>query len=209
MAPDSETFWDRQARKYARRPVADMASYDHTMERTRAHLAGADSVVELGCGTGTTALRLADCVGHITATDISSEMIAIAREKAAKQGATNATFAHADVFSALADGPPRDAVLAFNLFHLTEDPAEAIRAVHDALKPGGLFVSKTVCLGDRPGVLRVVIPVMKAIGMAPKAVAFLKVAELDRTIAEAGFEILETGVFPKSPPARFVVARKT
>jgi ubiquinone/menaquinone biosynthesis C-methylase UbiE len=45
-----------------------------------------------GCGTGTTALKLAPSLGRIMATDISGEMIAIAREKARAEGCGNATF---------------------------------------------------------------------------------------------------------------------
>lgn len=74
-------FWDRAARKYAADPIADMAGYERTLERTRQHLKGSDTVFEFGCGTGTTALRLAGSVERIVATDISGEMITIAREK--------------------------------------------------------------------------------------------------------------------------------
>lgn len=74
-------FWDRAARKYAARPIAAPAEYERTLDRTRALLKSSDHVLELGCGTGTTALRLADGVERYLATDISPEMIAIANQK--------------------------------------------------------------------------------------------------------------------------------
>jgi ubiquinone/menaquinone biosynthesis C-methylase UbiE len=80
MADDAR-FWDRIARKYARSAIADQAGYERTLERTRALLGPGDRVLELGCGTGTTALRLAGGVQDYVATDLSAGMIAIAKEK--------------------------------------------------------------------------------------------------------------------------------
>ena len=91
-AASDAQFWDRIARKYATDPIADIAGYERTLERTRHYLRSTRSSFEFGCGTGTTALKLAPSVGRIIATDISDEMIAIAREKAKAEGCTNATF---------------------------------------------------------------------------------------------------------------------
>jgi ubiquinone/menaquinone biosynthesis C-methylase UbiE len=73
-------FWDRTSRKYAKSKIADRAGYERTLERTRALLGPNVRVLELGCGTGTTALRLARDAQSYLATDISAEMIAIAEE---------------------------------------------------------------------------------------------------------------------------------
>ena len=52
-------FWDGIAEKYAKRPISDMAAYEYTLGRTRSYLKPEDQVLELGCGTGSTALLLA------------------------------------------------------------------------------------------------------------------------------------------------------
>ncbi len=52
-------FWDRAAPKYAASKIADTGGYERSLERMRALLNPDFTVLELGCGTGSTALRLA------------------------------------------------------------------------------------------------------------------------------------------------------
>lgn len=204
--PTHEAFWDKAAQKYAKSPVKDMVSYDKTIERTRAYLEPDAHALELGCGTGTTALRLHDAVQHLTATDISSQMIAIARDKARNQGAGNVTFCHADLNDDLGKGP-YDAVMAFNLLHLVEDLPTALAGIHAMLKPGGVFISKSGCLGEKGWYLRVLVGAMRAMGKAP-FVANLTISDLDTQVKQAGFAIAETRTFPGMVSNRFIVARK-
>ena len=73
-------FWDRSARRYAAAAVSDPRGYERTLRRTRELLEENDHVLELGCGTGSTALRLADGVASYLGTDFSPAMIAIAQK---------------------------------------------------------------------------------------------------------------------------------
>jgi ubiquinone/menaquinone biosynthesis C-methylase UbiE len=191
-------FWDRAARKYAASRIADMAGYERTLARTRQLLRPTDKVLELGCGTGTTALNLAPSLGALVATDAAAGMIAIAREKAAAAGCTNVTFEQASLDASLDtavhEAGAFDAVLAFNLLHLVRDVPAALARVRRLLRPDGLFVSKTPCLGDAPALMRlavrVLVPVAQRIGKAPY-VAMLTGDALKREIAGAGFALVE------------------
>ncbi|MEM9765764.1 MAG: class I SAM-dependent methyltransferase, partial [Pseudomonadota bacterium] len=206
-------FWDRIAERYAASPVRDNAAYDRTIERTLAHLPAGANVVELGCGTGTTALRLAPSLGKVLATDISAEMIRIAegRRAEAETSAVNVDFAVRDVEAALRDVQRPDAVLAFNLLHLLPDLSRDLSRIAASLPPGGHFISKSVCLADAGPLMRlalmVALPLMRLVGRAPR-VAFLTRQALEDAVAEAGFEIIETADLPASPPNRFIVARR-
>ena len=108
---------------------------------------------------------------------------------------------------------PFDAVLAFNLLHLIDDQKGAIERAHALLKPGGYFISKSVC---KPGkglpwkmkLMMLALPLAQRLGKAP-FVKFSEIAELEAMITDTGFEIVETGNFPAQPPSRYVVARKT
>lgn len=202
-------FWDRIARKYAADPIADMAGYERTLERTREFFGGDEAAFEFGCGTGTTALRLAPSLGRIVATDISPEMIAIAREKARAQGCVNAEFDVATPDAARWPDGSFDVALGFNVLHLVAARQAALLAVHRLLKPGGLFISKTPCLKEMNPLVRLAIPLMQAIGKAPY-VAIFSGQELEREIEAAGFEIVESARHgTKGKDTRpFIVARK-
>jgi ubiquinone/menaquinone biosynthesis C-methylase UbiE len=183
-------FWDRIARKYAADPIADMEGYERTLARTCDYLKGDQAVIEFGCGTGTTALRLAPSLGRIVATDISAGMVEIAREKAAAQGCVNATFEVATPDTAPWPDGSFDVALGFNVLHLVAAREAALRGVRRLLKPGGLFITKTPCLKEMNPAVRVAIPVMQLFGKAPY-VAIFSAAELEREIEAAGFEIIE------------------
>ncbi|WP_299048505.1 class I SAM-dependent methyltransferase [uncultured Tateyamaria sp.] len=208
MKTDAQ-FWDRIAVKYAAQPLSDPNAYELTLERVVSYLKPTDRVLELGCGTGTTALRLAPHAGSILATDFSEGMIAQAE---AKPAVDNVRFLQADPFSAALKPGQYDVVVAFNLFHLMEDIDAALAQVHTLLAPGGLFISKSPCLAERSlgvkfGLMKRLIPMMQLVGKAPY-VRFDTIEGTERRISAAGFEIVETGNYPVRPPNHFVVARR-
>jgi len=167
-------------------------------------------VVELGCGTGTTALRLAGAARSYLATDISAAMIDIAERKRGTEPVPGLAFRTATA-EALAQETTRfDAVLGFNYLHLVRDVPGTLRSIHGLLKTGGLFVSKTPCLGNMNALIRLVLlPAMRAIGKAPHVGVFAA-TDLDREIRAAGFDILATEDHStKGTKARpYIVARK-
>lgn len=202
-------FWDRASRKYAASKIGDPAGYQRTLDRTRDLLSPQDRVLELGCGTGSTALVLADAVDSYLATDISPDMIAIAQGKLAEtprpglqfRAATTETLDEADGFSA---------VLGFNYLHMVRDLPATLRRIHALLEPGGLFISKTACLGDMTWLLRgLALPVMQALGKAPHVGNFTA-DQLVRQIQDAGFEITvrEIHASKGSDKRPYIVARK-
>lgn len=200
-------FWDKHADKYAQRPIKNVDAYERTLERTRAYLSKTDRVLEIGCGTGGTAMKLAGDAEHITGSDISPAMVGIARGRAEDLGKENVTFTCGDACDLDFKNGTFDAVMAFNLLHLLPNTEGTITRVHALLKPGGYFISKTGCLRDMSPLWRPLIFVMQAVGLAPFLRRFSKL-ELDGMIEMAGFEIVEGRSFPGAPESWFVVARK-
>jgi ubiquinone/menaquinone biosynthesis C-methylase UbiE len=202
-------FWDRISRKYAQYSIADQGGYERTLERTRALLRPDDHVLELGCGTGSTALRLAGDVRRYLATDISAGMIAIAREKLSASPVPALAFEVATADDSIRETGQFNAVLGFNYLHLVRDVPGTLRRIHALLAPEGLFISKTPCLGDMNPLLSLALPGMRLIGKAPYVSVF-RLAELRERVSAAGFEILtaENHASRGNDRRPFILARK-
>lgn len=200
-------FWNGMARRYAAAPMRAPENWEKTLERTLAHLPAEAEVLELGCGTGSTALRLAPHVARYVGTDDADAMIAIAQEKLAAEPVAGLSFAAARPGDGSLPPGPFDAVTAFNLLHLLPDLPAALAEMRGLLKPGGLLIAKTPCLGGRYTVLWPVVAALRLFGKAPP-LRFLRPHRLEATIEAAGFAIEERGDYPARPPSRFVVARR-
>ncbi len=203
-------FWNRIAHKYASDPIADLIGYERTLQRLQALLSTENEVLEIGCGTGSTALRLAPATRRLVASDVSEQMIAIACQKLASQPMPQLHFKVADADTPAAEQGAYDAVLAFNLLHLVADLPQALSSAINALKPGGLLISKTPCLNEmNPLIPKLALPLMRAIGKAPPVLCF-DASQLQAAMTEQGLQILSVERHgSKGKDWRvFIVARK-
>lgn len=202
----SERFWDRIAERYAKKPIADEAAYRQKLAITQLHLRPDMELLEFGCGTGSTALAHAPFVKHILATDISAKMIEIGRRKAHYGKVGNVTFEKADIDELTAAEGRFDAALGHSILHLVADRDAVIARVYRMLKPGGVFVSTTACLGDFLPVFKLVRPVGRALGLLPLLRVFTR-TELRASLDRAGF-VIEHEWQPGPRQGLFVVARR-
>jgi len=204
---DRETaFWNKLADKYARRPISDEAAYQKKLEVTREYFQPDMEVLEIGCGSGTTAIAHAPFVGHIRATDLSPRMVEIAQDKAKAAGIDNVTFEALSVDALDVPGASIDVVMAHNILHLLDDKERAIADIHTMLKPGGVFVTSTPCIGDMMLPIRLIVPVGRLLRLIPPVKVF-SVTELKDSLENAGFEI-DYEWQPTKSAAAFIICRK-
>jgi ubiquinone/menaquinone biosynthesis C-methylase UbiE len=202
----SEKFWDRIANRYERQPVSDEATYQKKLSITRGYFEPDMQVLELGCGTGSTAIAHAPYVRHILAIDISSKMIEIAQGKADADGVGNVTFSHSAIDKFEVACETLDVVLGLNVLHLLDNMDEVVTRVYSMLKPGGVFVTSTACVGDMSKFFRLLAPVGYFLRFIPR-VKVVTVGELEHSLTSAGFNI-DYQWHPGKNKAVFVVARK-
>ena len=199
------SFWDKTALKYAKDPISDMEAYALTRDRIIEILQPHHKVLELGCGTGSTALELADRVDSYIGTEVSPNMIAIARGKLGGHMPENLSFEIQDVAAVASDS--YDVVIALNLLHLVPDLEIILGRIYSTLPSGGLLIAKTGLLKDGLWVLPWVIPVMRLIGKAP-FVRSLGEVELLVMLKNAGFLVAEKLTQDGMVPRMFTVAIK-
>ncbi len=199
-------FWDRMAERYSKSPVKDEESYQKKLEITRGYLHPESELLEFGCGTGSTAIVHAPHVKHIRAVDVSSKMLEIAQAKADAANITNITFEHAGMDDLSAPDGAYDVILGMSILHLLEDKEAAIAKVYKMLKPGGVFISSTVCIGEKMGFIRLIAPIGRALGLLPTLRIFTT-QQLEDSVTAAGFET-EHRWRPHEGMTLFLVARK-
>lgn len=143
MTSEVEQYWDAQAATFD--DEADHGLRDATVRSAWADLLlpllplPPSSVVDLGCGTGSLSVLLAEAGHTVRGLDLSSRMIAAAAEKA-KRAAVPADFRQGDA----ADPPYApgscDVVLARHVLWALPDPAAALRRWTALLRPEGRMV---------------------------------------------------------------------
>ena len=202
----STKFWDKIADRYARQPVADEAAYQKKLQVTRDYFRPDMEVLEIGCGTGSTAIAHAPYVNHIRAIDFSANMIAIAQNKADAQQINNVTFEQAVIEDLAIPNQSLDAVLGLSILHLLKNKEDVINRVYQILKPGGIFVTSTACLGDTMGWFKIIGPIGRLLGFFPFVQVFTS-QQLADSLTQAGFE-LDHQWQPGKGKAVFIVAKK-
>jgi len=206
--PKSDKFWDKIAKRYAKSTVSDEETYQKKLAETQSFFRPDMRIVEIGCGTGTTAVHHAPHVLHIDALDISENMLEIGRGKAREAGIKNITFTRATLAEFNAEDARFDAVLGLNVIHLLPDRQAVIAEVARILNPGGIFVSSTACIGNSYlRFVKLIVPLGKMLGLMPD-VFILTEGELANEVSHAGFKIERQWHHGKSGISVFMVARK-
>lgn len=220
--PDADArFWDKTSQKYSQSAISDQAGYQRTLDKSLTLLKPNHAVVELGCGTGGTAIHLARSVRRYLGTDISPGMIEIANGRVLTPEMSTANGGKEEIqglsfrvttAQELASTPDKyDIALGFNYLHLLRDLPGTLKSVNALLVPGGLFISKTPCIRDMTLglVLLPVLPLARAVGLAPFVSGFTA-GELRKQLEAAGFEVVDTEYHAtgKGDARPYIVAKK-
>ena len=96
-------------------------------------------VLDVGCGTGFLALRMAELGHTAVGIDLSAGMLTAAQSKAEGVGLP-VTFRLGDAEAPPPDGAPYDAILERHVIWTLPQPREAVHAWQALLKPGGLLI---------------------------------------------------------------------
>ena len=180
-------------------------AYETKLAKSDGYLEPGDRILEIGCGTGTTAIHHAPRVSRIVATDISRSMIGIATDKAREAGISNIDFRVCSVDDIAAEPGSFDVIMAHSILHLLADVPRVLTRLHALLKPGGLLISSTACIRDFFPAFRFVAPIGRAVGLLPRVNVFGE-TEFVAWLEEAGF-VVEERWQPSPRSGVYIVAR--
>lgn len=207
-SPDAR-FWNKIAVKYSKQPIRDPNAFERKIAVTRLLMRPSDRVLDVGCGTGSLALRLAPFGDHISGLDLSAEMIRIAREKAVTLAVPNVSFEVGTLDRELPFEPASfDGITAYSLLHLVQDRPTTLAKIRELLRPGGFFVSSTACLASSWVPFGGLLVAMRLLGQAPQTVEIFSQETLLAEIEAAGFVDMQTPDVGGSSQVSFIVARK-
>ena len=202
-----EKFWNLIASKYAASPITDITAYEKKIDKIKSYLSPEDHVLDIGCGTGTQCDDLANNVKQVTGIDISSKLLAIAEQRKAERKIENVEFIHTTVFDKSFAPGSFDVVTAFYVLHFFEDIDEVIRRIYGLLKPDGLFILETACLGEKGKIIGKLIRLAGKLGFLP-LISLLTTQRLEQALGQAGFSIVYKAKFSESNDEYTLIAKK-
>ena len=204
-SPDK--FWNLIASKYAASPIVDRTAYEIKIQKIKAYLSAESLVLDIGCGTGTQCGDLAGNVKHVTGIDISSKLLAIAEQRKTDRKLINLEFICTSIFHERLQAASFDLIMAFYVLHFFEDIDAVFSRIHDLLKPGGLFVFETACLGEKNKATGKFLRFAGYLGFIPK-INLLTTKQLEQALDQAGFNVVEKIMFSQSNAEYTLFAKK-
>lgn len=208
----TEKFWDKLAKDVDEN--SDLLDKEQlkTIKDIEQYIKNDSIILDYGCARGGIALELSTRVKEVQGIDISSKMIQIAAKRAASRNIRNAHFTHTVITDCTFKPETFDVILALNTFHLVEGLEDAIKQLATLLKPGGILISQTPCLGERSSLVSFM--ASSLLWMAVKSgflptIGFYKGDNLKNMMNHAGLEIVETRTIKESlSTSYFFVARR-
>ena len=201
-----QKFWDSFAKKYDKNNRNNASeAYNALYDMLSEDITGTKSILEIATGTGLIALKLSKLVSSITAIDLSSEMLKIAKQKAEKQSVNNIDFRIGDICNLDFPDSSFGAVIASNVLHLLFEPETAIQEIKRVVKPeGGIVIVPTYCHGENI-LSHLVSRIMRLIGF--RARTRWSVASFQKFVMKNGFEIIKQKIIKGSIPMVYLVLK--
>jgi SAM-dependent methyltransferase len=151
-------------------------------------------VLDVGCGTGTITLGVAEAVGHVFAVDRSEEEFADARRYAAEHQIENVEFRVGSVYALDFPVDCFDACLCHSMLETLDRPLDGLIEIKRTLKPGAVLgvacveYGGLILAGRNDALLRRFYAIRERVWQLENAADPYRGRQLRGLLARAGFE---------------------
>ena len=144
-------YWDKLSSGYDQMIEKHWRIYQSSLlDKISNDVNAGDTVLEVACGTGLVALKVAERASEVSGIDISAPMIDEAEKKMREKDFDNVEFFVEDAYSLHFGNDTFDTVICNNSLHNMKYPQKALSEIKRVLKPGGRFISAIVGFGEAP-----------------------------------------------------------
>lgn len=196
-------FWDRYAKFYDAEVLRFSGRAYEEMYRLMAKVLTKEMhVLEIATGTGLIAIRIAEHVHTVEATDFSPKMIEAARKKKVPG---NVRFSVENGANLSFEDHTFDAVIISNALHIMLHPEAVLGSIRRVLKPNGLLIAPTFSHGHlRDSTWKLNTFILKIIGF--ETYSKWTTEEFARMIGQNGFTVTNWHVLKAAFPLVYLEA---
>ena len=202
-------YWDKLGPGYDRFIEKYWKIYwSSLLEKIYNNVNTGDTVLEVACGTGFVALKIADRASRVIGIDISVPMIDEAKKKVKDNGIDNVEFFVEDAYSLHFKNDIFDTVICNNALQNMKHPQKALAEINRVIKPGGRFISSVVGVGEAP-IFKMLFTIFKPFIKIP-VFHKLKLDEMVDMVRDSGFSIVHKEILKDSQdmmPMLYVLAK--
>jgi len=187
-------YWSKRANIFdkASCDMDEKCSLDNKMDWVLRQFHNTDITLEIGCGTGIYSALIANKVNNLIATDMSNEMLSLAKTKLNQYG--NVEIRKEDCYSISYEDNTFDSILLANLIHIVTDPSSVLKEAWRVLKKDGRLVIVSYTFYGLSFIQKTaaIFHYIKSFGLPPSSGKVFSPADLTKIAEDAGFTVRES-----------------
>lgn len=157
------TFWDKIADIYDIAEMLNGKVYRKLVSTTEELVPQGAVVLDVAAGTGELSFAAAKKAKKVTCTDLSMNMLQVAKRKAKRKNIKNMDFDVRNIFELKDADETYDVVMAGNVLHLLDEPEKAVRELWRVTRKGGKLFLPTFMIENNFSIIEL----YKKIGFKP------------------------------------------
>lgn len=182
-------FWDKLSPKYDEFVEKYWKIYKSSLlDKIADDISAGSTVLEVACGPGLVALKVAKKAKKVYGVDIAPLTIEEAKKKTRKMGIKNVEFSVEDAYALPFNSDMFDVAICNSSLHNMMEPQKALSEMKRVLKPGGMLIATVVGIGESSK-FKIAMAIFKFITKFP-AFHKLNLNEFAHMITESGFAVV-------------------